>query len=63
MSVPSQPWYVIGHRNPDTDAICAAVGHAAFLRMTGHPEVEAARCGETAAAELGAAARRGAPAG
>lgn len=46
MSKPPQPWYVIGHRNPDTDAICAAIGHAAFLRMSGHPDVEAARCGE-----------------
>lgn len=23
---------VIGHRNPDTDAICSAIGYAAFLR-------------------------------
>ena len=46
MSATPQPWYVIGHRNPDTDAVCAAIGHAAFLRTTGHPEVEAARCGE-----------------
>lgn len=45
-SATPQPWFVIGHRNPDTDAICAAIGHAAFLRTTGHPEVEAARCGE-----------------
>lgn len=39
------PWYVLGHRNPDCDAICAAIGHAAYLRATGEAEVVAARCG------------------
>lgn len=39
------PWYVLGHQNPDADAICAAIGHAAYLRALGE-EVEAARCGE-----------------
>ena len=41
-----RPWYVIGHRNPDADAICAAVGHAAYLTATGEENVQAARCGE-----------------
>ncbi|MBK8092056.1 MAG: CBS domain-containing protein [Verrucomicrobiaceae bacterium] len=27
------PIYVIGHRNPDTDAICSAIGYAAFCGM------------------------------
>jgi len=40
------PWYVIGHKNPDADAICAAMGHAAYLRAMGDVGVEAARCGE-----------------
>ena len=40
------PFYVIGHRNPDTDAICSAIGHAALLRLTGEPRATAARCGE-----------------
>ncbi len=40
------PFYVIGHRNPDTDAICSAIGHAALLRLTGEPTATAARCGE-----------------
>jgi len=40
------PFYVIGHRNPDTDAICSAIGHAALLRLTGEPSATAARCGE-----------------
>ncbi|HVY70229.1 MAG TPA: putative manganese-dependent inorganic diphosphatase, partial [Verrucomicrobiae bacterium] len=38
---------VIGHRNPDTDAICSAIGYAEFKRRTGMRNVEAARCGET----------------
>ena len=29
------PFYVIGHKNPDTDAICSALGYAALLRVTG----------------------------
>jgi manganese-dependent inorganic pyrophosphatase len=40
------PFYVIGHRNPDTDAICSAIGHAAYLRLTGEDTATAARCGE-----------------
>lgn len=39
------PWYVLGHRNPDCDAICAAIGHAAYLKAVGEVEVMAARCG------------------
>ena len=40
------PFYVIGHRNPDTDAICAAIGHAALLTATGETNVIPARCGD-----------------
>jgi len=40
-------FYVIGHKNPDTDAVCSAIGHAALLRACGEePEAIAARCGE-----------------
>jgi manganese-dependent inorganic pyrophosphatase len=38
---------VIGHRNPDTDAICSALAYAEFKRRTGMPEAVAARCGDT----------------
>ena len=38
---------VIGHRNPDTDSICSAIGYAEFKRRTGLPEAVAARCGDT----------------
>lgn len=37
---------VIGHRNPDTDSICSAIGYAEFKRRTGMPNAVAARCGE-----------------
>ncbi|MBC8126307.1 MAG: putative manganese-dependent inorganic diphosphatase [Gloeobacteraceae cyanobacterium ES-bin-144] len=41
------PFYVIGHKNPDTDAICSAIGYAALLRAVGEePTALAARCGE-----------------
>ena len=33
---PSMPQFlVIGHKNPDTDAICSAIGYASLLRATG----------------------------
>lgn len=38
---------VIGHRNPDTDAICSAIGYAEFKRLTTEPGAIPARCGET----------------
>ncbi len=38
---------VIGHRNPDPDAICSAIGYAEFRRRTGLPGAVAARCGDT----------------
>ncbi len=36
---------VIGHKNPDTDAIAAAAGYAEFKRATGLVNVEAAGAG------------------
>lgn len=38
---------VIGHRNPDTDSICSAIGYAEFKRLTDMPNAIAARCGDT----------------
>lgn len=37
--------YVFGHKNPDTDAICAALAYAEFLRKTSQPQAIAASCG------------------
>src|SRR5262249_34533588 len=34
--------YVLGHKNPDSDSICAAVGYAALLHAQGHTEAVAA---------------------
>jgi len=39
------PIYVIGHRNPDTDAICSAIAYADLLKRTTFPEAVAAACG------------------
>src|SRR5471032_2070205 len=38
---------VIGHRNPDMDSICSAIGCAELKRLSGWPDVIAARCGPT----------------
>lgn len=37
--------YVIGHRNPDTDSICSAIGYADLFRRLGR-QATAARAGE-----------------
>ncbi len=41
----SKPIYTIGHRNPDTDSICSAIGYAHLKRSLGE-NVEAARAGK-----------------
>lgn len=38
---------VIGHKNPDMDAICSAIGYAEFKTITGSQGIVAARCGNT----------------
>ncbi|MAS94722.1 MAG: inorganic pyrophosphatase [Verrucomicrobiales bacterium] len=42
---PGSPTWVIGHKNPDTDAICSALAYADLLRQTRIPEARAACCG------------------
>ena len=37
--------FVIGHRNPDADAICSAIGYAAYKKAAGFEGFTAARCG------------------
>jgi len=37
--------YVIGHRNPDTDSVAAAMAYATLKRMQGHTAVTAAMAG------------------
>src|SRR5713226_1209897 len=38
---------VIGHKNPDMDSICSAIGYARLKHLTGVPDVMAARAGNT----------------
>lgn len=38
--------YIIGHKKPDTDSICSAMGYADYLAMTAPGTYAPARCGE-----------------
>jgi manganese-dependent inorganic pyrophosphatase len=38
--------YIIGHKKPDTDSICSALGYADFLGMNAPGTYVAARCGD-----------------
>ena len=41
----SKTVYIIGHRNPDTDAVVSAVAYAKLKNLLGHSEYKAARAG------------------
>ncbi|MGH7997661.1 MAG: putative manganese-dependent inorganic diphosphatase [Opitutaceae bacterium] len=41
------PTYIIGHRNPDADAICSAIAYAAFKQAKGEKDFAPARCGNS----------------
>lgn len=41
------PTYIIGHKNPDADAICSAIAYAAFKEVIGATGFVAARCGNS----------------
>ena len=41
----ARPTWVMGHKNPDTDAICSALAYADLLRQTRIPDAVAACCG------------------
>jgi manganese-dependent inorganic pyrophosphatase len=45
--VPRTPTYIIGHRNPDADAICSAIAYAALKEAKGERGYVAARCGNS----------------
>ena len=52
MTAPASPpangvTYVIGHKNPDADAICSAIAYAALKEARGEPGHVAARCGNS----------------
>lgn len=42
-----QPTYVIGHKNPDADAICSAIAYTAYKQARGDHRCAAARCGNS----------------
>lgn len=44
---PASTTYVVGHKNPDADAICSAIAYAAFKQQRGEPGYVAARCGNS----------------
>lgn len=39
--------YVVGHRNPDADAICSAIAYTAYKHARGETSYVAARCGNS----------------
>jgi len=42
-----KPTYIIGHKNPDADAICSALAYAAFKEASGQTGFKPARCGNS----------------
>lgn len=46
MDVVHDPVYVIGHKHPDTDSVCAAIGYAYLKNALGDAHVRPARAGE-----------------
>jgi manganese-dependent inorganic pyrophosphatase len=54
--------FVIGHKNPDTDAICSAIGYADLLSRTTIPEAVPACCGELNSRTMFVLERAGLPA-
>jgi manganese-dependent inorganic pyrophosphatase len=43
----THPTFIVGHRNPDADAICSAIAYAAFKEARGERGYLAARCGNS----------------
>ncbi|MDX2109261.1 MAG: putative manganese-dependent inorganic diphosphatase [Verrucomicrobiota bacterium] len=41
------PTYIVGHKNPDADAICSAIAYAAYKTSRGLTNHVAARCGNS----------------
>lgn len=41
------PIYILGHKNPDTDAICSALAYEAYKHAIGETHYKAARCGNS----------------
>ncbi len=43
----SSTTYIFGHKNPDADSICSAIGYAAFKSAIGETQFIPARCGNS----------------
>lgn len=46
-SAASTPTYIIGHKNPDADSVCAAIGYAAYKEARGQTGYIPARAGNS----------------
>ena len=46
-AAPATPIYVVGHKNPDADAICSAIAYAAYKDARGDRGYVPARCGNS----------------
>ena len=44
---PANPTYIIGHKNPDADSICAAIAYASYKEAKGESGFLPARCGNS----------------
>ena len=42
-----QPIYIVGHKNPDADAVCSAIGYAAYKNTPEFQNYVPARCGNS----------------
>ena len=45
--MPEQPAYIIGHKNPDADSVCSAIGYAALKKAQGFEHFVPVRCGNS----------------
>jgi manganese-dependent inorganic pyrophosphatase len=45
--MPDNSVYILGHKNPDADAICSAIAYEAYKHAQGKKEYLAARCGNS----------------
>ena len=41
------PIFILGHKNPDADAICSAIAYESYKHAVGEAEYTAARCGNS----------------
>ena len=47
ITIMPDPIFILGHKNPDADAICSAIAYEAYKHAVGETEYTAARCGNS----------------